>query len=110
MTTADKVLAPPTERYTILGWLKRNLFGSIPDSILTILALWLTYAMLAPTMTWIFGEASWAVIPDNLKLFMVGRYPIEYVWRIWFVLYLLAALTASSGACGSKAERSPDMF
>jgi general L-amino acid transport system permease protein len=93
-TTADsKILAPPTERYTILGWLKKNLFGSIPDSILTILALWLTVAMLRPTLTWIFTEARWQVIPDNLKLFMVGRYPIEYVWRIWVVLYLLAALT-----------------
>lgn len=93
-TTADsKILAPPTERYTILGWLKKNLFGSIPDSILTILALWLTIAMLRPTLTWIFTEARWQVIPDNLKLFMIGRYPIEYVWRIWVVLYLLAALT-----------------
>ena len=93
-TTADtKVLAPPTERYTVLGWLKKNLFGSIPDSLLTILALWLTYAMLRPTLTWIFGEARWSVIPDNLKLFMIGRYPIEHVWRIWLVLYLLTALT-----------------
>ena len=93
MTTANKVLAPPTERYTILGWLKRNLFNSIPDSILTIIALWLTYAMLAPTVSWIFGKARWDVIPDNLKLFMVGRFPVEHVWRIWLVLYLLAALT-----------------
>ena len=94
MTTANhQVLAPPTERYTVLGWLKRNLFGSIPDSILTILALWLTYAMLKPTFIWVFGVARWQVIPDNLKLFMVGRYPAEYLWRIWLVLYLLAALT-----------------
>ena len=93
-TTVDsKILAPPTERYTILGWLKKNLFGSIPDSILTIVAIWLTVAMLRPTFTWIFGEARWNVIPDNLKLFMVGRYPVEHVWRIWLVLYLLAALT-----------------
>lgn len=92
-TTDAKVLAPPTERYTILGWLKRNLFGSIPDSILTIFALWLTYAMLKPILVWAFGTARWSVIPDNLKLFMVGRYPIEYIWRVWVVLYLLAALT-----------------
>jgi general L-amino acid transport system permease protein len=93
MTTDTQVLAPPTERYTILGWLKRNLFGSIPDSLLTIFAIWLTYAMLKPTFTWVFGVARWQVIPDNLKLFMVGRYPAEYIWRVWLVLYLLAALT-----------------
>jgi len=92
MTTTHEVLAPPTERYTILGWLKRNLFGSIPDSILTILAVWITYAMLRPAITWAFGEARWVVIPDNLKLFMVGRFPAEYLWRIWLVLYLLMAI------------------
>jgi len=92
-TIESKMLAPPTERYTVLGWLKRNLFGSIPDSILTIIAIWLTYVMLAPTVTWVFEEARWQVIPDNLKLFMVGRFPVEYLWRVWLAVYLLAALT-----------------
>ncbi len=86
----SEVLAPPTERYTFLGWLKRNLFGSFGDSVLTILAIWLTYAMLKPTLAWGFGEAKWQVIADNLKLFMVGRYPPGQLWRVWVVLYLLA--------------------
>ena len=90
MTTTSEVLAPPTERYTILGWLRKNLFGSIGDSLLTVIAIWLTYAMLKPTLTWIFTEARWAVIANNLKLFMVGRYPAEELWRTWAVLYLLA--------------------
>ena len=91
-TSTTEVLAPPTERYTILGWLKRNLFGSIGDSILTILAIWITFAMLKPSLSWGFGEANWAVIADNLKLFMVGRYPAEELWRVWATLYLLAAV------------------
>lgn len=90
MTTTSEVLAPPTERYTILGWLRKNLFGSIGDSVLTIVALWLTYAIFKPSITWIFTEARWAVIANNLKLFMVGRYPAEELWRAWAVLYLLA--------------------
>lgn len=90
MTTTTEVLAPPTERYTILGWLRKNLFGSVGDSLLTILAIWLTYAMLQPTLTWAFGEARWLVVANNLKLFMVGRYPVEELWRVWAVLYLLA--------------------
>ena len=81
-TTTSEVLAPPTERYTILGWLKRNLFGSVGDSALTIVAAWITFAMLKPTLAWGFGEASWSVIADNLKLFMVGRYPAEELWRL----------------------------
>ncbi len=91
-TSTSEVLAPPTERYTILGWLKKNLFGSFGDTILTIIAFWLTYAMLKPSLAWGFGEARWQVIADNLKLFMVGRYPAEELWRVWAVLYLLAAV------------------
>ncbi len=91
-TSTSEVLAPPTERYTILGWLKKNLFGSFGDSILTIIAIWLTYSMLRPSLAWGFGEAKWQVIADNLKLFMVGRYPAEELWRVWAVLYLLAAV------------------
>ena len=91
-TSTTEVLAPPTERYTVLGWLRRNLFGSIGDSILTIIAIWLTYAMLKPSLSWGFSVAKWTVIADNLKLFMVGRYPAEELWRVWVVLYLLAAV------------------
>ena len=91
-TSTSEVLAPPAERHTVFGWLRRNLFGSIGDSILTIVAIWLTYAMLKPSLAWGFGEARWQVIADNLKLFMVGRYPAEELWRVWLVLYLLTAL------------------
>ncbi len=91
-TSASEVLAPPTERYTLLGWLKRNLFGSVGDTILTLLAAWITYAMFRPALTWGFGEAQWSVIADNLKLFMVGRYPAEELWRVWVALYLLAVV------------------
>ena len=90
--STSEVLAPPTERYTILGWLKRNLFGSFWDSLLTLFAVWITYLFLKPTLHWGFGEAKWQVIADNLKLFMVGRYPAEELWRVWAVLYLLALM------------------
>ena len=103
-TSTSEVLAPPTERYTVLGWLKRNLFGSFGDSTLTIIAIWLTYAMLQPSLAWGFGEASWDVIADNLKLFMVGRYPAEELWRVWAVLYLLAAVIGFAWGVWSKGK------
>lgn len=88
-TAKSKVLPPPTERYTLLGWLHKNLFSTWYNALLTLFAAWLTYAMLKPTFTWIFGEARWDVISANLKLFMIGRYPIEQEWRVWVALYLL---------------------
>ena len=103
-TSTSEVFAPPTERYTVLGWLKRNLFGSFGDSALTIVAIWLTYAMLQPSLAWGFGEANWDVIADNLKLFMVGRYPAEELWRVWAVLYLLAAVAGFAWSVWSKGK------
>ncbi len=103
-TSTSEVLAPPTERYTILGWLRKNLFGSFWDSVLTLVAMWLTYAMLKPSLVWGFGEARWQVVADNLKLFMVGRYPAEELWRVWAVLYLLAAVIGFTWAAWVKTK------
>ncbi len=89
ITAKSKVLPPPTERYSLLGWLHKNLFSTWYNALLTLFAAWVTYAMLKPTLTWVFGEARWEVISANLKLFMIGRYPIEQEWRVWTALFLL---------------------
>lgn len=94
--TRDRsLLAPPTERYTLLGWLRKNLFGSLTDTILTILAVGGLYLILRPLLTWIF-TTSWAVIPANFTLILRGSYPPEAVGRLWIALYLLFGLTGFS--------------
>ncbi|MCB0173662.1 MAG: amino acid ABC transporter permease, partial [Anaerolineae bacterium] len=40
--------------------------------------------------------AIWGVVGANLKLFAVGRYPSEFVWRVWFSLGIVLALGAFS--------------
>ena len=92
LTPTKDVLPPPTERFTVLGWMKKNLFGSIGDSILTIVGgaflVWLIYTLL----NWIFTKAQWAVVTDNLSLLMKGQYPADADWRLWFLLFLLAVI------------------
>lgn len=96
VSTRDRsLLAPPTERYTLLGWLRKNLFGSLTDTILTILAVGVLYLILRPLLTWIF-TTSWAVIPANFTLILRGSYPPEAVGRLWIALYLLFGLTGFS--------------
>lgn len=96
LPTRDRpVLAPPTERYSLLGWLRKNLFGSVADTILTLVALGLLYLILRPLFTWIVG-ASWAVIPANFTLILRGSYPPEAVGRLWIALYLLFGLAGFS--------------
>ena len=92
LTPTKDILPPPTERIGILGWMKKNLFGSIGDTILTIVAgaflLWLIYAI----GNWIINTAQWAAVTDNLQLYMKGQYPGSEDWRLWFLLFLLGLL------------------
>ncbi|MEZ4870216.1 MAG: amino acid ABC transporter permease [Caldilineaceae bacterium] len=96
-TRETRILAPPTERYGVLGWLRKNLFGSVLDTILTLLALGLLYVILRPMLTWIFS-AEWAVIPANFALILRGPFPAEAVGRLWICLYILFGLAGFSWA------------
>ena len=91
LATHAEALPPPSERYTVLGWLRRNLFSTWYNSLLTLASLALIYAILKPFITWLLTEAEWEVIQVNLRLLMVGQYPSEETWRVWMCLYLLAA-------------------
>ncbi len=90
LTSSGKILPPPVERYTVLGWLRRNLFSTWYNVLLTILALALVGVILAPTWRWLRTEARWDVIADNFGLFMKGQYPLDQVWRLWLCLHLIA--------------------
>jgi len=96
LTPTKEILPPPTERITILGWMKKNLFGSIGDTILTFAAgaflVWLVYSI----GHWIFFSAQWAAVTDNVHLFMKGQYPGSEDWRLWLLLYLLGLVVGLS--------------
>ncbi len=88
--SSGEVLAPPTERYTVLGWLKKNLFSTWYYTLLTLVTLYVLYAVLKPTLFWALKQAEWEVVVVNLRLFMVGQYPADQIFRIWIALHLLA--------------------
>ncbi len=96
---------PPMLEVGPLGWLRKNLFSTWYNTLLTILLAWLLVTLLVPAVDWAFGTARWGVIQANLTLFMVGQYPREYLWRIWACLYLLSALVGFSWGAWQKAAR-----
>lgn len=100
--TQSKVLPPPTERFSLLGWLRKNLFGSWLDALLTIFSLIFIYFVVTRFVNWGLNSAQWEVIPVNLRLFMVGQYPIDEVWRIWLAIDLLVFLVGISWAVWIK--------
>lgn len=108
---------PPVTEVGVLGWLKKNLFSTWYDILLTIGSLTFIYGVLREVIEWaiikaIFstepgvcraartaataaGEtagACWSVVITNIKVFMSGRYPIEETWRIWASLGIVAVL------------------
>jgi general L-amino acid transport system permease protein len=88
----ENILPPPVERYTVLGWVYRNLFSSWFNALLTFAALALVYVLGRGLITWAVTEANWDVVLVNLRLLMVGQYPVTELWRVWLCLHLLAAV------------------
>jgi general L-amino acid transport system permease protein len=90
------LLPPPSQRYTLLHWLYRNLFSTWYNAILTILTLLGLFTIGRPLTVWLVYESKWEVVIVNIRLLMVGQYPIQQVWRVWLCLHILAALTGLS--------------
>nr|BAL44364.1 polar amino acid ABC transporter inner membrane subunit [uncultured bacterium]BAL56562.1 L-amino acid transport system permease protein [uncultured Chloroflexota bacterium] len=93
------------ERYTILGWIYKNLLNPWYNALLTVLALWLIYALSVPLLRWAFTQARWEVIAVNLRLFIAGQYPEEERWRLWLSLHIFAFVIGFSWAIFARGRR-----
>jgi general L-amino acid transport system permease protein len=77
-----------------LLWLRKNLFSTWYNSLLTVVCLGLLIWVARGIIIWTTTQAQWAVIQVNLRLFLVGRFPQSLYWRVWIVLAIAATLTA----------------
>lgn len=93
---ATQVLPPPSERYGLVRWLRRNLFGSWRDAILTLVGMYIIAALVVPTVQWAVTEARWPVVVANTKLISTGLYPAEQTWRVFVGAIVLALLCGLS--------------
>ncbi len=98
MSSLTEALPPLTERSNVFGWMRKNLFNSWWNSILTIVAGLLIFWAVRGLLVWVFNVAEWKVIAANLRLILLGQYPINQVWRIWILLSLLSFLIGNSFA------------
>lgn len=60
----------------------RNLFNTWYNSLLSVLCVVGLGGLGRGILVWMVSTAEWGVIPANLSLFLVGRYPPEQLWRI----------------------------
>ena len=98
-------MQPPRLSIGPLAWLRKNLFSTWYNALLTFAGLALIYALLKPAIQWSLTEARWGVIAANLTLFMIGQYPREELWRIWLTIFMLSALIGLSWGVWKDAAR-----
>src|ERR1700758_3568551 len=94
-----------------LAWLRANLFNSIPNTILTIAALYLLAVIIPPVVRWAVvdavwhgetgracrgGGACWAFIAEKGRFILFGRYPYAEHWRPLFTVVIFIAMILAS--------------
>jgi general L-amino acid transport system permease protein len=62
-------------------WMQKNLFSTPFNSLLTIGCVGILWMIVSSVVTWL-SQSQWTVITENLKLFLVGRYPDAQMWRM----------------------------
>lgn len=95
------IAVPPEEQRVIIRqdpreWVHENLFGSVGNTILTILSFALLAFALYGVIRFVFITADWGVIEANRRLFFVGRFPRDEIWRVWTILFVMSALAGAS--------------
>ena len=76
--------------------LRRELFASRLDGLISIALIGALVAVGLGLAKWVLFQAQWTVISANSTLFAVGRYPLEQQWRLWLLTTLLALATGLS--------------
>lgn len=89
MSLSSQKILPPIQGISPQKWLQKNLFSNWFNSCLTIISLFLIFGLSSNLISWIFTEAEWQVITANLRLFFVGYYPLELLWRTWLTLGII---------------------
>ena len=93
-------LPAPLSETSVIGWMKKNLFSSVFNGLLTIAALYIIYIAVKGMWVWGIGDAvlvadnrrecfninpdgaCWAGIFAWVDNIFYGRYPREELWRI----------------------------
>lgn len=96
MSTASQFVSQPSSTLSPTQWLKKNLFSTWYNALLTFAAGAFVLFALYHVLTWVFVHANWAPVTSSFKLFAVGQYPTDQIWRVGAILLTVAFLMGVS--------------
>ncbi len=105
-------LPPPLVAVGIIAWLKKNLFSSKINSLLTIAGVLFLWKTIPPLASWAIIDATWTLSPNpdtinpgttektgacwafifvKFRVLMFGLYPEQFLWRpiLAFAIFVL---------------------
>jgi general L-amino acid transport system permease protein len=104
--------ASPGLHTLIAEWARQNLFSSVPNTLLTLLCVWVLWQTLPPLIGWAFTGAvwraadpaqcraaegaCWALIGEKYRFILFGLYPWGEQWRplLAVALFIIALVTS----------------
>ncbi len=109
VTTPGPSLPPPDGSVGAVGWMRKNLFSSVGNTILTLIGLYLLYQIIPSTINWALFQADWVGVTRDdcsgegacwvfvavrIKQFLFGFYPPSEYWRVVVAFSLVGTLVA----------------
>ncbi len=91
---SETIIKPPVTNTGILGWLKKNLFNSPLNTVLTLLVFYFLWLTIPPFIKWAFVDsvyafdasnevlnnskgACWTIISKNIRFVLFGIFPVD---------------------------------
>jgi general L-amino acid transport system permease protein len=103
-TTQAKAPPPPFLRRA-RRWARENLFGSVGNTLLTVITSLILGFLLYQILRFVFVTADWSVIEANRRLLFLGRFPAGEEWRIWPPIFVISALAGLTWGLWSRLDR-----
>jgi general L-amino acid transport system permease protein len=108
-----RAVSPPSSQIGPAAWVRKNLFSSIPNTLLTLLALFLLVKLVPPLLDWLLfsavfsgsgpeackdaAGACWTLVGVKHRFMLFGFYTYEEQWRPAIATIVLLALICGSG-------------
>ena len=86
---AEADASPPDNKLPPGEWMRKNLFSTWYNAIITVVAGFFVLATIWFAVRWVLNT-DFQIIRTNLRLFMIGQFPRDELWRPWGSLLVVA--------------------